>query len=203
VAKNLLIIFYRNPELGKVKTRLAATLGDANALAIYHKLIAHTRSITEKLPIDKFVFYSHFVDREDNWSNENYEKYLQQGVDLGAKLSAAVQSGFEKGYKSICVIGSDCLELSEQIIRDAFKSLDRNDAVIGPAKDGGYYLLGTNKFFPQLFQKKDWSTSSVFDQTLGDFKRMNISFKTLPTLTDVDYEYDLPDEIRNKLKGDK
>jgi len=98
VNKNLLIIFYRNPELGKVKTRLAATLGDAHALAVYLRLVAHTRTITENLSVDKMVCYSHFIDKEDNWSNKIYDKQNQKGKTLGERLQSAVKNGFDNDY---------------------------------------------------------------------------------------------------------
>jgi len=200
VRKNLLIIFYRNPELGKVKTRLAATLGDANALAIYLKLVGHTRSITENLAVEKVVYYSHFVDREDNWVNDKFQKKIQVGKTLGEKLSNAIGQGFDDGFGSVCVIGSDCFELTGQVIKDAFTILETKDAVIGPARDGGYYLLGVTKFVPELFNNKVWSTSSVAGDTINDFRKQGLSFETLPTLTDVDQEDDLPKEMLAKLR---
>jgi rSAM/selenodomain-associated transferase 1 len=198
--KNLLIIFYRNPEPGKVKTRLAATLGDANALAVYLKLVTHTRGITENLNADKVVCYADFVDREDNWANEIYDKELQRGSDLGARLHAAMASGFEKRYKSICVIGTDCLELTTDVIEEAFEKLTSHDAVIGPAEDGGYYLLGTNQFIPILFSNKVWSSSTVASDTIRDLRKLNLSYALLPTLKDVDEEKDLPEALKRKLR---
>lgn len=148
--KKLLIIFYRNPELGKVKTRLAAALGDDMALAIYIKLVHHTRAITENLAVDKVVCYSNYVDTEDNWPNGVYSKELQKGETLGQRLEHAVKNGFDRGYASLCVIGTDCFELSESILKESFGKLEASDAVIGPARDGGYYLLGL-KNFPRFF----------------------------------------------------
>jgi hypothetical protein len=201
VSKNLLIIFYRNPELGKVKTRLAATLGEGNALAIYLRLVAHTRAITQNLSVDKLVCYSNYIDREDNWSNEYYNKQLQNGADLGDRLSDAVKSGFDKGYETVSVIGTDNLELTTAIIEKAFKKLTTHDAVMGPARDGGYYLLGLRKFIPQLFGNKKWSTSSVFQDTLKDLQGAGLTNYLLPELTDVDIEADLPSEMRTKLNN--
>lgn len=200
LSKNLLIIFYRNPELGKVKTRLAATLGDSHALAIYLRLVAHTRAITQNLSMDKRVCYSNYIDREDSWSNEYYDKQLQKGKELGDRLSYAVKSGFDQGYETVSVIGTDNLELSAALIEKAFEKLKTHDAVIGPAQDGGYYLLGVRKFVPELFDNKKWSTSSVCQDTLKDLQRVGLSYELLPVLNDIDTEFDLPDEIRSKLK---
>lgn len=198
--KKLLIIFYRNPELGKVKTRLAATLGDDKALAVYLKLVNHTQAITESLGVDKMVCYSHYVDKEDSWANDGYLKQLQKGDTLGDKLMYAVQDAFEKGYQSVCVIGSDCYELTEHILKEAFERLKSSDTVIGPAKDGGYYLLGMNQFVPDFFGNKEWSSASVSRDTIDDFKRLNLTYFELPELSDIDREEDLPEELLTKLR---
>lgn len=191
-SKNLLIIFYRNPELGKVKTRLAKTLGDEKALAIYLKLSSHTRAITENLAIDKVIYYSNFVDTEDVWPNTTFQKKLQNGNDLGEKMNNAFAEGFQSGYERICIIGTDCFELSRDVIKQAFDQLHTNDAVIGPAKDGGYYLLGMKKPIPVLFKNKAWSSDTVATDTIQNFKDLSISYTQLEVLTDVDEEKDLP-----------
>ncbi len=194
--KNLLIVFYRNPELGKVKTRLAKTVGDQKALSIYLKLSTHTKSISENLPLDKVVYYSHFVDVADAWPNSSFQKKVQLGNDLGEKMQNAFAEEFKKGYSSICILGTDCFELTSKIIEQAFQQLEKHDAVIGPAKDGGYYLLGMKKLTPELFKNKNWSTDSVASDTINDFKRLGLSYAELPILTDVDEEKDLPLHFR-------
>jgi uncharacterized protein len=191
-SKYLLIIFYRNPELGKVKTRLAKTLGDEKALAIYLALSSHTRFITENLTIDKAIYYSNFVDTEDVWPNISFHKKLQNGNDLGEKMHNAFTDGFKNGYERICIIGTDCFELSGDIIKQAFEQLHTNDAVIGPAKDGGYYLLGMKKTIQELFKNKIWSSDTVATDTIQNFKDLNITFAQLVVLSDVDEEKDLP-----------
>jgi len=192
----LLIIFYRNPELGKVKTRLAATVGDAKALAIYLKLASHTRAITSELDCDRVVYYSDYIDTEDAWPNNDFAKHLQRGSDLGARMEYAFQRAFMDGYERISIIGTDCFELTTKIIANAFESLGTKDTVIGPAVDGGYYLLGMNRFIPELFRGKEWSTNTVCKDTINDFTRLAINYYQLPTLRDVDTESDLPVELR-------
>ncbi|MCX8491283.1 MAG: TIGR04282 family arsenosugar biosynthesis glycosyltransferase [Cyclobacteriaceae bacterium] len=198
--KNLLIIFYRNPELGKVKTRLAKTLGDEKALAIYLTLSSHTRFITENLDIDRVIYYSNFVDTEDAWPNKTFYKELQNGNDLGEKMKNAFADGFTKGYERVCIIGTDCFELSESAIKQAFDQLRTNDAVIGSAKDGGYYLLGMKKQMPELFKNKAWSTDTVSTDTIQNFKDLGVSFAQLQVLTDVDEEKDLPAQLLTPIK---
>lgn len=188
---SLLIIFYRNPELGKVKTRLAKTIGEERALAVYLKLSSHTRDITEELAVAKAIYYSEFADTEDHWPNTSYQKKVQQGNGLGEKMHDAFVNAFADGYKSVCIIGTDCLELTPSIINNAFKRLTTHDAVIGPAVDGGYYLLGMNKLHPEIFKEKSWSTASVCADTILDFKNLKLSFSKLETLSDIDDENDL------------
>src|SRR4051812_9764031 len=110
--KQALIIFIRNPVLGQVKTRLAKTLGDEQTLSIYKELLRHTHAITQKLPFDKYVFYADGITKGDIWENYIYNKLVQTGNDLGARMQAAFELLFSKGYQHICIIGSDCYELT-------------------------------------------------------------------------------------------
>ena len=187
----LLIIFIRNPILGKVKTRLAATLGDQRALDIYQKLLAHTRTITRDLTVDKVVYYSEFVDQQDSWDPAVYQKKLQTSGTLGDKMKAAFQRWFDSGYQQVCIIGSDCRELTSEIIVEGFKSLDQYQAVLGPSRDGGYYLLGLNQFRAEIFEGKQWSTDSVATDTLADFRSLGWRYSLLQPLNDVDEAQDL------------
>jgi len=191
--KSLLIIFYRNPKPGFVKTRLAATVGDDNAMAIYNRLAHHTRKITEGLALDKIVYYSEQIDSSDTWPNDVYLKASQEGNDLGDRMANAFTEGFRKGYERICIIGTDCFELTSDIISQAYAELQTSDAVIGPALDGGYYLLGMRKFHRNLFLNKQWSTDNVLHETLKDFQLLGLTCTKLPALRDVDTEDDLPD----------
>jgi rSAM/selenodomain-associated transferase 1 len=194
--KRLLIIFYRNPEFGKVKSRLAVTVGEDRALAIYLLMAAHARRVSSLVSVDRVVYYSSFIDREDNWPNDDFAKRLQRGNDLGQRMKHAFEESFNSGYDSICIIGTDCLEITGEILTNAFEVLDHHDAVIGPAADGGYYLLGMNQFIPELFDNKEWSTSSVCHDTIDDFKRFHCRYQLLPMLHDIDTEADLPPYLR-------
>ena len=193
--RSLLIVFYKNPQQGKVKTRLAATIGDEPALRIYDRLCDHTLRITRDLPVDKAVFYSETIDTDDRWPSAQYKKHIQSGASLGDRMSHAFQSGFRSGYTAICIIGTDCYELTSAIIRQAFAQLEEFDTVIGPAFDGGYYLLGMKTFHPTLFISKAWSTDSVLDATLADFDALELRYHALPSLNDVDEERDIPADL--------
>ena len=187
-----LIIFIKNPLIGKVKTRLAKTLGDEKALAIYQQLLLHTVQITKNIDCDKFVFYSDFVDQNDIWNTNRYFKKLQSSGNLGVRMSGAFMELFKAGYDKLIIIGSDCLELNEFGIRNAFEVLNDKDVVIGPSTDGGYYLLGMKAFLPTLFINKDWSIPTVLNDTLNDLNELNKTVSKLITLNDIDEEKDLP-----------
>ena len=191
MSKNLLLIFTRNPELGKVKTRLAKTIGDKAALDIYKFLLEHTKQVTQNLSCDKAVYYSVKVRENDIWDASVYQKHLQNGNDLGIRMHNAFQQAFSTGYEKVVIIGSDLPDLTSEHINKAFKKLNSNDVVMGPAEDGGYYLLGMKKLYVNIFQNKDWGTSTVRKDTLNDLQ--NESVFLLETLNDVD----VFDDIKN------
>ena len=184
MSKNLLLIFTRNPELGKVKTRLAKTIGAEKALAIYKFLLAHTKKVTEKIACDKAVYYSVKVKEDDLWNGEIYQKKQQLGEDLGIRMQNAFQDAFANGYEKVLIVGSDLIDLSEEIIEKGFLQLASNDVVIGPAEDGGYYLLGMKSVHPNVFKNKNWGTSSVREETLNDLKDKKVHL--LDELNDAD-----------------
>ncbi|MDQ4139456.1 MAG: TIGR04282 family arsenosugar biosynthesis glycosyltransferase [Bacteroidota bacterium] len=188
--KKLLLIFIKNQIPGKVKTRLAATIGEEKALQVYRLLLKHTYEITLPLPVAKAVYHSDYI-QEDNWNPPFYENYVQSGSDLGERMRNAFEQAFATGYEQVCIIGSDCYELTEQIILQAFEKLERNDVVIGPAQDGGYYLLGMKTLHESFFTDKKWSTDSVLPDTLNNIKAGGQTVALLPELTDVDEEKDL------------
>ena len=186
---NALIIFTRNPELGKVKTRLAKTIGSEKALEVYKELLFHTMTVTQTIDCDKYVFYDNSIEPNDIWSANIFEKKVQFGVDLGAKMQNAFQELFHLGYKNCIIVGSDLFDLQAKHIIEAFEKLQLNDAVIGPAEDGGYYLLGLKKVIPSIFKNKDWGTSTVLSETMKDLENYKIEF--LETLNDIDTFEDL------------
>jgi rSAM/selenodomain-associated transferase 1 len=190
--KKALVIFVREPELGKVKTRLAKTMGDARALEIYKEMLRHTRDITCGVSADKFVFYTELPATNSRfvWDPAIFFTALQQGGDLGERMRNAFELLFSKGYQKLCIIGSDCMGLTSNHIEDAFAALDMNDMVIGPSTDGGYYLLGMKELFTELFSNKLWSTDSVLPETIKNIKSAGKTFHLLRALTDIDTEDD-------------
>ena len=222
--ENALIIFIKNPQLGKVKTRLAKTVGDEKALEIYLELSKITRENCEmslrgtqqlrgQSAIQPYVFYSDFINKKDEWSNDIFEKAVQSGDDLGDRMSNAFTFILQNHAKA-CIIGSDCPTLSVEILEAAFEALNNHDFVVGPSTDGGYYLLGMNINTPPqysgfrdtlpkseipipkstppqyLFENMDWSTENVLPETLKRIKAQHKTVALLPELTDVDEEKD-------------
>ncbi len=184
-----LIIFIKNPVKGKVKTRLAATVGDDKALDIYKILLQHTRRIAMEVDVVRLLFYSDAVVLQDDWPVSHFHKHTQKGNNLGERMAHAFATAFERHKKAI-IIGSDCAALTSAILEGAFAKLDSHDFVIGPATDGGYYLLGMRRWVPTLFEHIEWSTSTVFTETLKKISNMGGTYALLPTLSDVDNEAD-------------
>jgi len=191
---NHLLIFARHPELGRVKTRLARTIGDAAALAVYKQLLAHTRRAADGLTsAQKTVWLAEAVLPPANpaahWPG--YPWQVQPAGDLGQKMAAAFAQTFAAGALAVAIIGTDCPGLTTAHLAAAFRQLQTHDVVLGPADDGGYYLLGLKALHPALFADKTWSTDSVLAATLADTRRLGLRVTLLPPLRDVDTEADL------------
>jgi rSAM/selenodomain-associated transferase 1 len=189
MSENLLLVFTRNPELGKVKTRLAKKVGDQTALDIYKFLLKKTRDITSQVSADKAVYYSESIREDDIWDATIFQKHLQVGEDLGIRMLHAFKNGFKAGYEKVIIIGSDLYDLSSENIEKAFTELATNNLVIGPAKDGGYYLLGMNSLHTCIFKNKDWGTDTVRKDTLEDLKDQKV--KLLEFKNDIDVYEDI------------
>lgn len=189
--KQALIIFVRKPELGKVKTRLAAEIGNEKALEVYEKLLAHTKDICNEIAADKFVFYHEQIETDDIWQGEHFIKKVQQAAGLGEKMKVAFETVFQQGYEKVVIIGSDCFELSAEIIIKAYQLLQTKNLVIGPSTDGGYYLLGMMELLPSIFENKSWSTASVFATTIQEIQSAGKEYVLLPMLSDIDTNADL------------
>lgn len=188
-SKNALIIFTRNPELGKVKTRLAVTVGDKIALEIYKLLINRIVGVSEKTTADKYVFYSENIQENDAWNSDVFKKKLQHGEDLGDRMNNAFEELFKMNYQKVVIVGSDIYELTSQDIEDSLSALETDDFVIGPAKDGGYYLLGMKQLNSNIFKNKNWGTSTVFKDTMEDLKNEKVYL--LAVKNDVDVYEDI------------
>lgn len=185
-----LIIFVKNRIPGRTKTRLAKSIGDEAALLIYDELLAYTAKVAGAFRGTKWVFFSDELEEGGLWQ-QGFRLRVQEGQELGERMQRAFEMCFAEGAKRVCIIGSDCFELEPRHLKESFKALREKDVVIGPAYDGGYYLLGLQEQQPELFQNKVWSTPDVLADTLDDCRWMGLSLHQLPPLHDLDDIRDL------------
>jgi rSAM/selenodomain-associated transferase 1 len=187
----LLLVFVRNPVLGKVKTRLARTIGPQKALQVYHLLLQYTLQTVQGLHCRKRVCYADFVPATDQWQEAGFQPAMQRGDNLGDRMLDAFRQAFSEGYGPVVIIGSDCAEITAPVIEEAFHLLRTQPVVIGPAVDGGYYLLGMNRLVEGVFREKTWSSPSLLTETIHELNRSGIAFGLLPVLSDIDEASDL------------
>src|SRR5690606_8012282 len=194
--KNLLVIFYTDPTR-ETKPLLKSAIGSEKTQAVCEYLVETVRTTVDTLPFDKAVFYEGTVSTGERWADTRYVKKLQGGKDRGEQLQDAITWEFEAGYHNVCLIVTDCHGLTSEIITRAFEFLDEGgDAIIGPSKDGEYYLLGLNRLYPRLFTEKSWGTYTVLDDTLQDFEGLELQYGKLPVLVKVNEKRDLPTRLR-------
>lgn len=179
-----LIVFLRYPELGKVKTRLAKTLGPEEALLIYDELTAMTLSVASHYSHACYLFYDGGIPADDK-RKKDFQYHLQATGDLGAKMVDAIRYVLTR-HSKVIIIGSDTPALSKEIIDEALSQLALYDIVIGPSDDGGYYLLGCKEMMPSLFDNVPWSTPLVKNETINRIQRLDKTFTLLETLIDID-----------------
>ncbi len=188
MTKELIIVFVKNIKLGKVKTRLAKTIGNQGAFEVYSELVKITENATENIPIDKRIYFSDAVIKS-KWGT--HYKAVQEGNNLGERMKNAFIKGFEDGYNRIVLIGSDLPEINSSHIKNGLQALKTNNVVFGPAIDGGYYLVGMTKMYDFIFDNKPWSQSNLLDVTSKELKQNNTSFALLNSLNDIDTFEDL------------
>jgi uncharacterized protein len=187
--KRALIIFQKNRELGTVKTRLAATIGDEEALTIYEALLDTVHRNLQHWIGDRFLYFSDYLENDQRWKNS--ELRIQQASDLGIRMQCALNEVLNSGYSKAVLIGTDCPEITMEIVENAFQSLDETDYVIGPASDGGYYLIGTKATDHLVFQGKKWSTDTVCAEAICSIEQLGKTVTLVKQLNDIDTEEDL------------
>ncbi|MBI4684202.1 MAG: TIGR04282 family arsenosugar biosynthesis glycosyltransferase [Nitrospirae bacterium] len=183
--RSALGIFFRIPEYGKVKTRLAKEIGKHAALNEYKLMLCSTVYGFFKLNnIDFYGFYEGTIPKPD------FLKILtclpQKGSNLGDRMLNAFEWLFRKGYKKTVITGSDIPDLPLDFLREAFKQLDFSDLTIGPSEDGGYYLIGMKKPVNTIFENITWGSDSVLDETVSIADREGIRYSLLPRWYDID-----------------
>jgi len=191
-----LVVFARHPEPGKVKTRLAQGIGPHAAAAMHFALANQTLSMARRFGAD------HHIDLELRLAGNRIADFgpfdcgqiavrNQQGTGLGERLSQAARTAFSEGVRKLAFIGTDCPDITPQILEQAYSALAHADVVIGPALDGGYYLLAIRKYLPGLFEGIDWGSSLVGEQTKAKAKQLGLAVAEIRGLSDVDFIEDL------------
>jgi uncharacterized protein len=183
-----LAIFLKNQRLGAVKTRLAAAIGDQKALEIYTRLVALTLKAAKEVSASRHLFYSDTLESAPK--DLQAEPHIQIGSGLGERMNNAFNQLLDN-YHKVVLIGSDLPEISATLIDEAFEKLDTNDLIIGPAEDGGYYLIALKAPQPTLFSAIEYSNAEVFEQTLVRAEAEKLKVATLKKLRDIDTLADL------------
>ncbi|MGI9559272.1 MAG: TIGR04282 family arsenosugar biosynthesis glycosyltransferase [Thermodesulfobacteriota bacterium] len=201
---NTIAIFLKHPTPGKVKTRIAKDIGNERAAQVYSAM-AETVLEAVGTKNHRRVFYDP-PDKKDeiaNWLGADIARNFlpQRGNSLGEKISNAISDCLSDGSKKVSVIGTDCPDVTGEVIEESFARLDSADAVIGPCEDGGYYLIGLKHSRPELFTGIDWSTSKVTAQTLEKIQNLNLKAELLKTLRDIDSADALTPRLMNKLSS--
>lgn len=191
-----LIVFTRYPIPGSTKTRLIPALGEQNAALLQQRLTSQTLAIAKQFAektqaVVQVRFAGANAQAMRSLFGDDVEYISQLGEDLGDRLTSAIQSAFQAGATRVLVIGADCPELDASLLETASESLRNHNVVVGPAEDGGYYLIGMTSPRPTLFQDIPWSTSNVLSATLERAYQLRLRIKQLKTLADVDYPEDL------------
>ena len=198
-----LIIFVKWPEKGRVKTRLSVAFGDEVVLELYKCFVEDiiaTAKLTGFRPL--VAYYPEDAgERISAWLGDQIDYMPQSGNDIGAKMSNAFQRVFEQGISRVVLIGSDFPDLPAEIINEAFSALENSDAVIGAAKDGGYYLIGFrhDAFLSRVFEGIPWSTAEVFERTMSIFAQEGLDIHRLPSWRDIDRPEDIVDLIKQNM----
>lgn len=198
-AKDSLIIYAKLPKPGQVKTRLIPRLGEEGAAELYDRIAHYIFNLTLRHHLDHQEFELRIdydggtQDEMEEWVGPGFELFPQVEGDLGQRMTASMQLAFERGAQKVVLIGTDCPQLTVEIVRQAFDELDNKDLVLGPSLDGGYYLIGMKA--PQFHVMEDipWSTEAVLSETMK--KAQGLKVGLLPELMDLDTPEDLESHL--------
>ncbi len=185
--KTLLIVFVKAPRLGFVKTRLAQSLGDEEALKAFRWMVEKLLKNLEGWRDLQLRFAPSEAEEEIRpWLQPQWQASPQSEGGLGERLIDAFEDGFRLGAEEVIIIGSDCPHIQQEDIAAASVSLDHHDLVLGPSTDGGYWLVGLKQSRPELFEDINWSTETVLKETLGKAEQAGLSVELLRELEDID-----------------
>lgn len=186
--KTALIILVHDSLPCIVKTGKVDTISESESVAMRHQLLTHTQRVTINLAADKFLFINEASAGNDVWKKGIYIKRMQRGRDTGEIMQNAFETVFSLAYSKVVMISSDSIETEPAHLVHAFDSLNNYDIVIGPAREGGYYLLGMKKMQSLLFKHKAWNTTVLLQQTLDDITRLRLTYHLQQVLNDVEEE---------------
>jgi rSAM/selenodomain-associated transferase 1 len=194
-----LIIFTRYPEPGKTKTRLIPVLGDVGAANLQKQMTEHTIfQVQELQKITSVSFEVQFtggnLEKMQNWLGNDLGYQFQGEGDLGARMERSLVNAFNQKAEQVIIIGTDCPDLNSQILATAFEQLKNFHLVLGPALDGGYYLIGLQQPIGELFMNIPWGTAQVFAKTGEIAQKLNLSIGYLQYLADIDRPEDLDNQ---------
>lgn len=192
-----LIVFTRYPEPGKTKTRLIPALGAEGAAKLQQEMTENTLAAASILQHQRgthieVYFTGGTAAQMSAWLGEKLRYRPQSEGDLGDRLTKAFATAFAAEMERVAAIGIDCPDLDATLLTRAFSLLETADLVLGPAVDGGYYLIGMSRFVPELFVGIAWSTATVLEETRAIAQRLGLAIAYLPQLNDVDRPEDLP-----------
>ncbi len=202
LADDAVLVFLRAPERGKVKTRLARTIGPDAALALYKAFVLDTLSMLQAAGRQAVICF-HPADAEGAlaaWLPRPYRCWPQVGRDLGERMMNAFSRAFSEAARRVLLVGTDIPDLPASIIQEAFSALDRRPAILGPSSDGGYYLIGFRPggFLPECFRGIPWGEASVFQRTRRRMQQAGVPCHILTEWRDIDDGEDLQDLIRRR-----
>ncbi|HTG01053.1 MAG TPA: TIGR04282 family arsenosugar biosynthesis glycosyltransferase [Nitrospirota bacterium] len=202
-----ILLFVKAPEKGQVKTRLAADIGGDSALRLYECLVLDSVEILKRSGIPFRICYSppEALDKLQNWLGRDIVFLPQSGADVGERMERAFIHLFQEGMQRVIIIGSDILGLCNEMLEHALHELDSHDTIIGPALDGGYYLIGfTEKGFERaVFQNMTWSTDTVFEETMRRLAKSGHKVSVLPQLRDIDRKEDMEEFLECSCRQDE
>jgi len=192
-----IFIMMKYPEAGKVKVRLAQSIGEEAATRLYEAFIQDTLATVQTLDIP-FHIAVHPPESQEKlarWLGPSHRYFHQEGANLGERLQNGFATMFDKGYQQVVALASDCPDLPFEILQEAVASLQTRKVVIGPAPDGGYYLIGFSRdlFIPSAFRNISWSTDTVLQETLSRIESETKLVHMLPEWQDIDTKSDLQD----------
>ena len=191
-------IFAKAPVPGTVKTRMSPPLSPAQCLRLHRALVNHTLARMRPLIASGLEAclcltgtLQEALEQAGRMEARGFGVDVQRGAHLGERLSHALTTRFNQGFPKVIFVGTDCPSLGSKTVRDAVRALDRQEVVIGPAQDGGYYLIGFAACLPEILQGIPWGTPAVHETTLDRLRRRGAGWKLLERQADLDTFGDL------------